>query len=158
MLALRVRGAGDVCLEVVPTPVPSPGEAVVRVLLAGLCGTDLEIVDGRMTYFTSGLAQYPVTLGHEWVGEVAALGAGVASPPVGARVVGECSVGCGACATCAGGAYHRCAARSETGILRRDGGCAEFLVLPAASLHAVSPSLLRARGAAAAPVAAHVTA
>jgi L-iditol 2-dehydrogenase len=142
MVALRSTSPGVLELQRVRHPVAQPGEVYIRVLLAGICGTDVEIADGVMAYFTSGAAAYPVTLGHEWVGEVAAIGEGLDdSLALGDRVVGECSVSCAQCATCASGAYHRCATRTETGILNRDGALAEFLVLPRRSVHVVRPSV-----------------
>lgn len=147
MLALRVTGPGASGLSRVPVPACGPADVLVRVHLAGVCGTDLEILGGHMAYFVSGQARYPVTLGHEFVGEVVAAGAAVTALAAGDRVVGECSVGCAACATCARGAYHRCAARSETGIMNRDGGCAEYVLLPARAAHRV-PRALPLRAAA----------
>lgn len=147
MTALRATAPGVIELVTVPRPIPGPDDVLIRVLLAGICGTDVEIADGVMMYFTSGAAAYPVTLGHEWVGEVAGLGSGLvdgAGLVLGDRVVGECSVGCQLCATCEGGSYHRCAQRTETGILNRDGALAEFLVLPRHAVHAVGALPLRA--------------
>ena len=152
MTALRTTSPGVVELVAVPRPAPGPGDVLIRVLLAGICGTDVEIADGVMTYLTSGMAAYPVTLGHEWVGEVAGLGACLEHGDsgtglvIGDRVVGECSVGCAACSVCGDGAYHRCAQRTETGILNRDGALAEFVVLPRRAVHRI--------GAAVAPRAA----
>ena len=142
MLALRVTGPGAVGLSTVPVPRVLPGEVLLRPLLVGVCGTDAEIIAGHMAYFSEGGgAYYPITLGHEWVGEVVDVGDGTSQFGVGDRVVGECSLGCGGCATCMSGAYHRCAARRETGIMNCNGAAAEFLVFPARSLHRVSPSL-----------------
>jgi threonine dehydrogenase-like Zn-dependent dehydrogenase len=75
------------------------------------------------------------------VGEVVEAGAGVTDFAPGDRVVGECSVGCMACATCRAGNYHRCAARTETGILNRNGGFAEYVTFPALFLHRVASTM-----------------
>lgn len=147
MTALRTTSPGVVELVSVPRPASGPGDVLIRVLLAGICGTDVEIADGVMTYFTSGMATYPVTLGHEWVGEVAGLGAGLehgdsgTGLSIGDRVVGECSVGCTFCSVCGDGAYHRCAQRTETGILNRDGALAEFVVLPRRAVHRIGATV-----------------
>jgi threonine dehydrogenase-like Zn-dependent dehydrogenase len=113
-----------------PDPVPASGEAVVRVLLAGICGTDLEIVRGYMSH--AGV------LGHEFVGVVES------SPDpawIGKRVVGEINASCGACASCASGLRRHCPSRTVLGILGRDGAFAERLALPIANLHAVPDSV-----------------
>jgi threonine dehydrogenase-like Zn-dependent dehydrogenase len=101
----------------------------------GICGTDIELYDGTMFYITSGMTSLPLTPGHEWSGEVVEVGDEVAEFQVGDRVVGECSVGCGNCPTCLRGWYNQCPSRTETGILGRDGGFAEYLTFPEAFLH-----------------------
>lgn len=110
-----------------PVPEPGPGEALVRVRQAGICGTDLEIVQGYMS-FTG-------VLGHEFVGKVERCDADESW--VGKRVVGELNCACGACETCRRGHGRHCSNRSVLGIEGRDGAFAEYLTLPAANLHAV---------------------
>src|SRR5688500_19085022 len=97
---------------------PPPGEALVRVLLAGVCNTDLELVKGYYPF-----AGVP---GHEFVGEVAAGSAEWR----GRRVVGEINASCGACATCRAGRRTHCPSRTVLGIKGRDGAMAEYLALP----------------------------
>jgi len=109
-----------------PDPKPKKGEALVRVLRAGICGTDLELLRGY-----KGFRGVP---GHEFVGEVEW---SRAKPSlVGRRVVGEINVGCGRCARCrrGDGSERHCARRNVLGILGRDGAFAERLVLPARNL------------------------
>ena len=111
-------------LEVVDTAKPPGGtEAVVRVTLAGICNTDLEIVRGY--------AGFTGTLGHEFVGVVE-------SAPdaslIGARVVGEINAGCGRCSLCRAGDSRHCPERTVLGIAGRDGAFAEFLQLPMVNL------------------------
>jgi threonine dehydrogenase-like Zn-dependent dehydrogenase len=114
----------------VPRPAPPPGEALVRVTLAGVCNTDLELVKGY----------YPFTgvPGHEFVGEVVAAGA---AEWIGRRVVGEINASCGACATCRAGRRTHCPSRTVLGIKGRHGSMAEFLSLPMENLHAVPDTL-----------------
>jgi alcohol dehydrogenase len=103
-----------------------PGEARVRVQLAGVCATDLELVKGYMGFAG--------TLGHEWVGVVED------APDaawVGKRVVGDINCPCGTCPTCLAGRPPHCPTRSVLGILGRDGAFAEQLSLPTANLHVV---------------------
>jgi threonine dehydrogenase-like Zn-dependent dehydrogenase len=110
-----------------PPPSPGPGEALVRVLLAGVCNTDLEMVKGY----------YPFTgiPGHEFVGRVEA--APSAPEWVGRRVVGEINVVCGTCAACRAGRRTHCERRTVLGIRGRHGAFAEGLLLPVENLHAV---------------------
>jgi len=141
MKAIVISGPGAAGLrDVEPDPL-GPGDVRIRLLATGICGTDVEIFEGTMPYFTGGMASYPVIPGHEWVGEVSEVGPGVTAFAAGDRVVGECSVGCMRCATCIAGDYHRCAGRTETGILNRNGGFAEFVTFPALFLHRIAPSV-----------------
>lgn len=113
-----------------PEPEPSAGEALVRVLSAGICSTDIEIVKGYM-----GFRGVP---GHEFVGVVEACRD---AELVGKRVVGEINAGCGACAFCNGGLENHCPQRTVLGILGRDGAFAELLTLPAKNLHLIPDSI-----------------
>ncbi len=113
-----------------PDPVVAPGESIVRVRLAGICGTDLEIARGYM--------QYRGVPGHEFAGRVVES----KNPALrGNRVVGEINAGCGRCAACAGGLGRHCPDRTVLGILGRDGAFAELLRLPDANLIAIPDSI-----------------
>jgi len=108
-----------------PVPEPPPGEALVRVGLAGICNTDLELVRGYYPY--NGI------LGHEFVGTVEV-------GPVewlGRRVVGEINAVCGSCPTCRAGRPTHCERRTVLGIVGRHGAFAGYLTLPAENLHEV---------------------
>ncbi|MCE5259219.1 MAG: alcohol dehydrogenase catalytic domain-containing protein [Chloroflexi bacterium] len=135
MWAFTIHAPLDARFEQAPTPKPAPQEALVRVHSAAICGTDLEIYQGNMVYFTSGAAHYPVIPGHEWSGEVVQVGSDVHSLHIGDRVVGECTIPCGQCVYCRRGWYNLCANRRETGILNMNGGFAEFVVMPSPFLH-----------------------
>ena len=108
-----------------PTPEPSEGEALVRVHLAGVCNTDLEILKGYMGFRG--------VIGHEFVGVVER----GPSPWVGKRVVGEINCPCRRCEYCKTGLGNHCPTRTVLGIVGRDGAFAEYLTLPAACLHDV---------------------
>ena len=111
-------------------PNPNATEALVKVNLAGICGTDLEILDGYMKYHG--------ILGHEFVGTVKKS----ENPDlVGKRVVGEINAGCGACESCRMGMERHCPNRTVLGILKRDGAFAEFLSLPEKNLHVIPDSI-----------------
>jgi len=108
-------------------PPLADGEAVVRVRLAGICGTDLELLRGYYPF-----AGVP---GHEFVGIVEE--APSAPEWIGRRVVGEINAACGTCATCRAGRRTHCPARTVLGIRGRDGAFAERLALPVVNLHEV---------------------
>lgn len=129
-------------MQEVPAPLAAPGEAVVDVERVGVCGTDVELFTGVMAYVQSGLAWYPMRLGHEWCGKVASVGAGVDESWVGRRVMGDTMLGDGTCRRCLGGIQHMCDNRTEVGVRGgRDGALAEQLAVPARSLHVLPDSL-----------------
>lgn len=121
---------GQPAIKELPRPAPGPGEVLVRVHLAGICRTDLEVLKGYHG-FTG-------VMGHEFVGEVAAP---ADSPWLGQRVVGEINTGCGVCDLCRRGLAGHCRQRRVLGLKDQDGAFAHYLTLPAANLHAV-PSLV----------------
>ena len=135
MKAIRYQGPRDMRLEEVADPDVGPDDVLIRVRASGLSGTDLEVYDGVMFYFTSGMTYTPITTGHEWAGEVVQFGANVSQFAVGDRVTGECSVGCLKCSYCTRGWYNQCPNRTETGLLNREGGFAEYISFPASFLH-----------------------
>jgi threonine dehydrogenase-like Zn-dependent dehydrogenase len=118
-------------LEERPRPAPGPGEALVRVLLAGICNTDLELLRGY--YGFSGVA------GHEFVGLVEECPA--APQWVGRRVTADICCGCGTCARCRGGDPRHCPDRSVLGIVNRPGCFADHLTVPAVNLVEVPEDL-----------------
>ncbi|HEY2673677.1 MAG TPA: alcohol dehydrogenase catalytic domain-containing protein [Rugosimonospora sp.] len=135
MRAFVITGPGEAGVEDVAEPVPGPGEAVVAVDRAGVCGTDVELFTGQMSYLHTGLARYPVRIGHEWAGVVCAVGDGVDRSWLGRRVTGDTMLGCGACARCTGGRQHLCADRYEIGIRGGwPGALAEALLVPVRAL------------------------
>lgn len=136
MLALRAVGwQRPVELCDVHPPRPGHGEVLLRVLAAGVCQSDLHLLDAAPGVLPYAL---PCTLGHEVAGRVEELGPGAVGPPVGAEVLVHGPVGCGTCRACAAGADNRCHRRASlrsAGIgLGRDGGMAEFVVVPARAL------------------------
>ncbi|GAA3429076.1 zinc-dependent alcohol dehydrogenase [Streptosporangium sandarakinum] len=122
-------------LDVEP-PVPAPGQVVVDVERAGLCGTDVEFFTGEMAYLHQGHARYPMRVGHEWCGTVAAVGEGVDERWIGRRVTGDTMLGCGRCRRCRAGRRHVCDARHEIGIRGGwPGALAEQVAVPVTALH-----------------------
>ena len=124
MLALRVDKK-NLSVKEIEKP-HRPDEALVRVLLSGICNTDLEIARGY--------AGFKGTIGHEFVGVVADSNDRTL---VGRRVVGEINAGCGKCELCRAGDSRHCASRTVLGIVGRDGAHAEFLQLPTENLFLV---------------------
>lgn len=125
-----------------PEPRPEPGHAIVRVRLAGVCNTDLELVKGYMGFRG--------VLGHEFVGEVQD------APDAwrGRRVVGEINFACGRCEWCARGLARHCPSRTVMGIQGADGALAEWVRVPLANLHAVPDAVPDERAVFAEPLAA----
>ncbi|MCP2358822.1 threonine dehydrogenase-like Zn-dependent dehydrogenase [Nonomuraea thailandensis] len=146
MRAFVITGPGRAEVQEVEPPVPGPGEVVVEVERAGVCGTDMEFYSGAMTYLRTGEARYPVRIGHEWAGVVREAGDGVDPAWLGRRVTGDTMLGCGGCARCLGGRQHLCAGRYEIGIRNGwPGALAERLPVPVRALQplpgAVDPVL-----------------
>jgi threonine 3-dehydrogenase len=110
-----------------PEPQAGPGEVKIRVLRTGICGTDLHILswDG----WAQGAIRPPLIPGHEFCGEVVALGEGVQDVRLGDFVSGEGHIVCGTCRNCRAGRRHLCIRTSSVGV-DRDGAFAEFVVIP----------------------------
>jgi threonine dehydrogenase-like Zn-dependent dehydrogenase len=126
-----------------PDPTPGLGEALIRVRMAGICRTDLEITRG---YFG-----FRGVLGHEFVGMVERAPDAAC---VGRRVVGEINCACGTCAACRRGLGRHCPHRTVLGILERDGAFADAVRLPLGNLHEVPDSLSDAMATFVEPTAA----
>ncbi|MGA2181891.1 MAG: alcohol dehydrogenase catalytic domain-containing protein [Bryobacteraceae bacterium] len=134
---------GVVSVRAAPRPKRPEGFALIRLLLGGICNTDLELQRG---YY--GFRGVP---GHEFVGEVAE-----ADTPalLGQRVVGEINLACGHCEWCARGLGRHCPRRTVLGIVKHPGAFREFLTLPEANLHAVPADLPTERAVFTEPLAA----
>jgi len=120
----------------VPVPEPGINDVLIRVHKTGICGTDLHIYEwdewARSTIVT------PLIIGHEFVGEVAAVGANVADFKPGERVSGEGHVVCGRCRNCLAGRRHLCAHTQGVGV-NRAGAFAEYVCLPMSNVWRHSP-------------------
>jgi L-iditol 2-dehydrogenase len=141
MRAAVLREFGQLAVEDVERPAPGPGEVLVRVRACGICGTDLKIVNGA--YQGTWPPALPFIIGHEWSGEVAALGpeAGRSGLRPGDRVVAENHTGCASCPMCRAGRYNLCERVREPGFKlyghTAPGALAEYAVRPAVALHPV---------------------
>ncbi len=135
MRAFVITGPRQTVVADVARPAAGPGQAVIDVELAGVCGTDVEFFTGEMAYLHQGHAKYPVRPGHEWCGTVAAVGEGVDPAWVGRRVTGDTMLGCGRCRRCRAGLHYICADRAEIGIRGGwPGALAEQVAVPAVAL------------------------
>lgn len=113
-----------------PLPVRPPGEALIKVLMAGVCQTDIEITKGYMAF--KGI------IGHEFVGMVEEADSGFL---IGKRVVGEINCACLSCENCSAGMYNHCTNRTVLGISERNGAFAEYLLLPERNLRVLPDSI-----------------
>jgi 2-desacetyl-2-hydroxyethyl bacteriochlorophyllide A dehydrogenase len=143
MKALVVREPGQITLEEYPGPVQVPGSVLIRPVVVGMCGTDLEIIDGHID---PAYVHRPVVLGHEWSGVVVDGTDAPESPPVGTRVVVEGIVPCRHCAACVAGDTNLCQTYEEFGFTR-DGAAAELLSAPSELVHALAPEVSLESGA-----------
>lgn len=126
--AVLERFGADLALQEVPDPTPGPGEVIVRTRAAGVCRTDLKVIDGLLK-----TVELPRIPGHEIAGEVVALGTGVTTASEGDEVVVGLDVNCGACHYCRIGELDHCDALRRLG-MELDGGLAEYVRVPAANL------------------------
>ncbi len=126
MKAALITGPGEVEVTTVPDPAPGPREVVVAVAGCGLCGTDLHILDGGFA------PTLPVVPGHEFAGEVVAVGTDVTEVRTGDRVAVDPSLHCGECHYCRRGRGNLCERWAAIGVSAA-GGAADYAVAPAAN-------------------------
>ncbi|UOQ56868.1 alcohol dehydrogenase catalytic domain-containing protein [Leucobacter allii] len=134
MRAAVLHAVGDLRIDEVPVPVPGPGEVLIKIGVCGVCGSDAVEYGKQLV-----LAHPPVTLGHEFVGTVEALGTDVTGLEVGATVVSGAGISCGACKPCLAGRTNLCRSYTTQGF-HHDGGLAGYVVAPAAIVLDVSDS------------------
>jgi L-iditol 2-dehydrogenase len=136
MRALVVERPGRAELQLVQKPEAGPGEVLVRVGAAGICGSDVEVLEGRRP---AQYVRYPIIPGHEWSGTVEAVGPDVEQIGEGAVVVAEGFRACGDCARCREGRTNLCELDyAETGFTHA-GAFAEFVCIPARLVHQLPP-------------------
>jgi 2-desacetyl-2-hydroxyethyl bacteriochlorophyllide A dehydrogenase len=135
MLAVKIYGPNTVRIEDIPVKQPGPGEALIRIKAAGLCGTDYELYTGDMIYLKLGMSKLPIVPGHEWSGVIEKLGPETQGFALGDKVTGQCTVSCGHCSFCKRGHLSMCVNRTETGVMNRDGGFEQYITFPVAHLH-----------------------
>lgn len=132
MKAAVLHGAGDIRYEEIETPEPAAKQVRIRVIAAGICGSDYpRILDGTAHYF-------PIVLGHEFSGRVDAVGEAVTDLKPGDSVVAIPLIPCGTCDACKAGLYSLCSNYSFVGS-RQQGGFAEYVVLPRENVRKMRP-------------------
>ena len=128
---LKSRAAKGLWLDDVPEPEPGINDVKLRVLMTGICGTDVHIYE--WDDWASKTIPVPLIVGHEFVGEIVAVGSNVSDFHVGELVSGEGHVVCGRCRNCLAGRRHLCAHTQGVGV-NRNGAFAEFIVLPMSNI------------------------
>jgi L-iditol 2-dehydrogenase len=151
MRAARLTAAEQVDIVRLPRPTPGPGDIVIRVAAAGICGSDLHAWHGHHPF-----RRPPVILGHEVSGTIVSVGEGVASERMGERVVVEPQRICGQCDHCRAGRNELCVNRVLPGMAGWDGCIADFFTAPASMAHSIPESLDLVVAALAEPLAVAV--
>jgi len=156
MRAVIIDAPGIIRVDNVPDPTPRPDEVLVRVGACGICGTDLHIIDGD-----SPLARYPIIPGHEFAGEVVAVGSDVAQRygkeniTVGSRVAVEPNLYCGYCDSCRTGHENLCLNYAALGVTT-NGAVAQYVTVPVAKAYALPDNMSFREGALIEPVSCAV--
>lgn len=136
MIAAIYKGIGNMVVEDVPTPSIQDGELLVKVKVCAICGGDL-----RTFHHGHAAIKPPIILGHEFAGEIVAVGTGVERYAVGDRVIVAPGIGCGHCSYCLSGNQHLCYHRLTLGH-QYHGGFAEFVRIPAIAVQAGNVNLI----------------
>ncbi len=135
---MKETAAPGLVLRQMPVPTPKAGEVLIKVHKTAICGTDVHIYDWNK--WSQDHLNPPMIVGHEYVGEIAELGAGVSGLHVGQRVSGEGHITCGHCRNCHNGNIQWCKDTNSVGV-DRDGAFAEYLCIPASNVIIIDESL-----------------
>jgi 2-desacetyl-2-hydroxyethyl bacteriochlorophyllide A dehydrogenase len=133
--AVVIHGPERASVEEIAIPEIKPGDTLVRVAYEAVCATDLEIFEGSLGYYKNGMAKYPIIPGHEFSGHVVTAGPNVNHLNTGDPVVVECIQSCGNCSACRRENWIGCQSRTELGVIGRNGGYAEYVVVPGRFVH-----------------------
>jgi threonine 3-dehydrogenase len=128
---IKTRAEGGLWVEDVPEPEPGINDVKIRVLITGICGTDLHIY--QWDEWARATIPVPLVIGHEFVGEIVSVGSNVSDFHPGEIVSGEGHVVCGRCRNCLAGRRHLCAHTLGVGV-NRAGAFAEYIVLPMSNI------------------------
>ncbi|NLZ94751.1 MAG: L-threonine 3-dehydrogenase [Bacteroidales bacterium] len=125
---VKLRPEKGVWMQDIPIPEYGVNDVLIKIKKTAICGTDLHIYN--WDEWSQRTIKTPMTIGHEYVGEIAAMGGGVRNLEIGHRVTGEGHIACGHCRNCRRGKLHVCENTIGVGV-NRDGAFAEYLSLPA---------------------------
>lgn len=132
MKAIRITGPGEAHLAEMDIPTIGPEDVLIRSRAVGICGSDVELYQGTRP---AGFYRYPIVPGHEWAGEIAAVGERVRNLMPGDKVVAEGFLSCGVCRNCRNGLTNLCEAGYDEIGFTRSGGMAEYVGVPARLVH-----------------------
>ncbi|MBO1901527.1 alcohol dehydrogenase catalytic domain-containing protein [Leucobacter weissii] len=145
MRAFEFSGPNELTWVEAEIPAAGPSYALVRVEALGICGTDVHLFTGSSSYLRLGLTEYPFRPGHEFCGEVVAVGDDVRGIGIGDRVVGQPFLPCKICRVCMSGRMNLCPNRGEQGVRGTEpGAAAQYVRVPAENLAVVPRSLVPA--------------
>jgi len=135
---VKAESAPGLKLQDEPKPEPGHGDVLIKVRMASICGTDMHI--WKWDEWAQKTVPVPLVVGHEYVGVVEAVGAGVRGVKPGERVSGEGHIPCGHCRNCLSGRAHICASTKGVGV-NRPGAFADYLVIPEANVRPVPDTI-----------------
>ena len=151
MKAVVIEQPNKVSVKQVDDPTPGPGDAVLKVEACGICGTDIHVIRGEFAP-----TRYPIVPGHEFCGEVVAIGGDVRNVKVGDFVAVDPTLYDGTCRQCRAGRFNLCENWNGIGVARTDGACAEFVRVPATSAFQLPSDIPRPWGALVEPLSCAV--
>ena len=146
-----IEEPNKVSVKRVEDPTPGPADAVLEVEACGICGTDIHVIRGEFAP-----TRYPIVPGHEFCGEVVAIGGDVRNLKVGDFVAVDPSLFCGHCRQCRLGRFNLCENWNATGVVAANGACAELVSVPAANAFRLPSDIPRNWGALVEPLSCAV--
>jgi len=149
--AVVIEAPNDLQVKKIDDPSPRAGEVVVKVDACGICGTDIHVLRGEFAP-----TRYPIVPGHEFSGEVVALGAGVGNLKAGDFVAVDPSLFDGTCRQCRAGHFNLCENWNAIGVGSANGACAEFVAVPSANAFRLPRDIPRPWGALVEPLSCAV--
>ena len=135
---VKLRPEKGIWMQDVPVPEYGVNDVLIKIKKTAICGTDLHIYNWDA--WSQKTIKTPMTIGHEYVGVIAAMGSGVKNLEIGERVTGEGHIACGHCRNCRRGKLHVCENNIGVGV-NRDGSFAEYLSLPAENVVKLDPRI-----------------
>ncbi|TMC93351.1 MAG: alcohol dehydrogenase, partial [Chloroflexi bacterium] len=151
MKAVVVEEPNSVSVKSIDDPTPGPNDAVIKVEACGVCGTDIHVIRGEFAP-----TRYPIVPGHEFCGEVVAVGGAVMNLKAGDFVAVDPSLYDGTCRQCRAGRFNLCENWNAIGVGRTDGACAEFVAVPAENAFKFPEDIPRHYGALVEPLSCAV--